>query len=920
MNKNLLRSRFFQILTLTCVLMIILCIRLFVLAVAQQEKWSEVADYQSTKEISLPAPRGEIFDRNGKLLAGNRHVFTVEFNLSGLETEEINNSIYGLIGILEKNNEKYINNFPIIIDSDGGFYYSFDKEKANWLKENELPEDATAEDAFNKIRESKEIDPELDRFEAMKVLQESYKVYPPIRIRSMTFSFDADKKDFLDKYGLDQNLDATTAFAQLREKYSIDKELSDLEVRKLFAIRHEVKSLGYNKFRSSVVATDVSNMTVLQIEENNKSLPGVTIGNDTVRYYPYGTSFAHALGYMGSISDSQYEEYVVEKGYEPSDLIGKDGLEAYLEEYLRGKNGTQTILVDSLGNYVNTVSQEEPQKGCDVQLAVDIELQKVAEDTLKGVIEATQKGGKFESKYGNVVQGVSKNCGSGATVAIDVKTGQVLAMANYPSFDPNIFASGISSEDWASVQSTNPRDPLAPTPLYNSSTMLSVQPGSTFKPITSIAALECGLDPNRRIYDGGYIKIGGISFGCFSWNTARASHGYETLYQGIQNSCNYYFYCIATNTDWNGGANGPSLGYKEDISIEKIVGVAERLGLGEKTGVELYEATTPLPSAERKMDGMKYSLWNYLYFSCEDYWPKNIVSDEYLLRKELDIITGWIEENPSRDEIVSKIKNETKVLKGKEGELADLCKYSYFNLAKWQIGDVFNICIGQGDNAFTPLQMANYVATLGNGGMRNKVSLVKEVEGTEYEREEPVATNIKQEHLDDVIKGMSYVTTGVGPLAGYYRNFPWKVASKTGTAEREGNINPKDEVAFIKENLGRIAPSLTWEQVETEMKKLMKEEPEEYPTENDAVDMAVVIASDKKVSISKINSYKEPYESFAWNIALAPVDDPQIAIATVLVQGRYSYNVTPIPREIIGAYMEGKSKTQNQTTNTDKQQ
>ena len=164
-----------------------------------------------------------------------------------------------------------------------------------------------------------------------------------------------------------------------------------------------------------------------------------------------------------------------------------------------------------------------------------------------------------------------------------------LAMASYPDYDPNIFAEGISTEDWESVQSTNPRDYLAPTPLYNIATKASVQPGSTFKPVTAVAALQAGLDPDLNIRDRGHIDIGGRSFGCSAWNMYGGTPGTLNLVSGIQNSCNYYFYCIATGTDWGTGA---SLGYDEDINIEKIMEVAQEFGLGQETGIELDEATT----------------------------------------------------------------------------------------------------------------------------------------------------------------------------------------------------------------------------------------------------------------------------------------------------------------------------------------
>ena len=534
-------------------------------------------------------------------------------------------------------------------------------------------------------------------------------MWPPVNIRSMTFTYDSRKKAFLEKYGLDTDLTAEEAFNQLRKKYSLDEPLyegedvlSDGEVRKIFTVREEIKNIGYNKYRSSTIAGDVSDETVAYVEEMGDTLRGVEIASETVRVYPEGTLLSHALGYMGSISDSQYDEYVNEKGYNADDLIGKDGLEASLESVLHGTDGIKTVLVNSNGDYIETLGETEPVAGKNVYLTIDSDLQKVAEEALEKAIKATASGGVFESKYGNMKLRKYENCGSGAAVAIDVETGDVLAMASYPDYDPNIFAEGISNSAWASVQSTNPRDSLAPTPLYNNATRTSVQPGSTFKPITAVAALQAGLNPNRRIYDKGYIKLGGRTFGCSLWNNYRGSHGYETLVTGIQNSCNFYFYCIATGTDWN---NMSSLGYKEEMSVEKIMKVASEFGLGEKTGIELYETVTPLASAERKMKGMKQSLWSHLYYNSEKYWPESTISDDAKLREEISTITGWTEENPSRGTIINRIKEQTTVLESKVETITDVCKYSYFNQAAWTTGDEFNISIGQGAVSYTHLTL-----------------------------------------------------------------------------------------------------------------------------------------------------------------------------------------------------------------------
>ncbi len=904
MNKNLLNSRFYQILSLVVILVLVLGIRLFVLTVFEHDRWDEVAEGQNTKYITTSAPRGEILDKYGRVIATNKQVFALTFNVSGLSTEEINNSAYSLVKILEANKEEYVDNFPIRI-VDGEFVYSFDIEKQEWLEEKQFPSYFTAEQAFNAIRIQYEIDPKLDRYDAMEELQDTYGVYPPISVRSMTYTFDNKKKEFLEKYELKENSTAKQAFAQLRELYSIDESLSDAEARKIFRIREEIKDLGYNKYRSSTIAKNISDNTVIYIEEMSDELKGADIVSETIRYYPNGATLAHVIGYMGSISDYQYEEYVTEKGYNATDLIGKDGIEAVMEDYLKGTDGVTAVRVNNLGDYIETISETEPEAGQNVYLTIDLDLQKVAEDALAEVIRATQTGTTYKGKYGN--SGVAKyeNCESGAVVAVDVETGEVLAMASYPDYDPNIFAEGISTEDWASVQSYNPRDYLAPTPLYNIATMTSVQPGSTFKPITSVAALQAGLDPNEKLLDRGGVEIGGRTFGCYAWNTYGGTDGWQDLATGLQNSCNYYFYCIATGRDAKTGA---SLGFEDEISIEKIMGVAQEFGLGLETGIEISETVAPLASAERKMEGMKDSLWYYLYSTAVNYWPQKVIDNEEQLQKEIDTIVSWTEENPSREEIIDRIDKQTSIVDDMVETVTDICKYSYFNQASWTVGDEYNISIGQGDNSYTVAQMARYVATLGNNGLRNELSLIKNIEGEgAIEKAEPYQIDVTEEEMAAVLEGMRRVTKA-GTLAGLFDSVGINAAGKTGTAEVAGYIQPDDEVAYVKSHLSSIAPGVTWEQVEAEMKILMREEPENYPTENDAVDKAVIEASGGRITMEDVNKHKETYDEFAWTVTLAPVEDPKIAVVVMLVQGGTSANAGPVAKDIIAEYLLNEEK------------
>ena len=321
MSKKILQSRYYQLISIIAILMLALSIRLFVLTVLQEDKWAEAAVNQNTKEVVTSAPRGEILDRYGRELATNKQIFTVSFNVSGLETADINRSAYALVKLLEENGDEYVDNFPIVIKKNGQFKYTYDEDKVKWLKSIGLTADATCEEAFNKLRKDYDIDPELDRRDAVEVLQETHGVWPPIAVRSMTFTYDTKKKAFLEKYSPYDNiatvdipdLTAEEAFNALKKKYSLDEPLyeggevlSDKEIRKIFAVREEIKNIGYNKYRSSTIASDVSDETVAYVEEMGGSLKGVEIASETVRIYPEGRLLSHVLGYMGSISDSQY--------------------------------------------------------------------------------------------------------------------------------------------------------------------------------------------------------------------------------------------------------------------------------------------------------------------------------------------------------------------------------------------------------------------------------------------------------------------------------------------------------------------------------------------------------------------------------------------------------------------------------------
>ncbi|MDD2503521.1 MAG: penicillin-binding transpeptidase domain-containing protein [Clostridia bacterium] len=898
-----LKFRNNQILAMMMIMMAILGIRLFGLTVVEGAQWGEAASNISIKSISNSAPRGEILDRYGRVMAGNIPSFTVQFSSGNLMNDQINSIARNLVRILEENGDDYYDNFPILIEN-GRFYYTYQKDIESWLDTQVMPTDYTAEQAFSEIKRRQNIDEGMDKYDAQVELQSVYNIFPPISVRNMKYLKDLDKESFLQRYKLDTKLTAEEAFGELKLKFELSSSLSDEEARKIMVVRNELSSQGYRKYIPARIASGVSDETIVIIEEKSSDLPGVEVVAESIRYYPNGKTAAHVLGYLGQISESEKAEYVDEKGYKTNDLIGREGIERTLESSLKGKDGTKNVEVNALGELVRVINETEPKKGKDIYLTIDLELQKAAEAALEQALTEIQKAGTFESQWGNYKYGTAyRNANVGAVVALEVETGEVLAMASYPAFDPNLFATGISNEDWNALQGENLRDPLSPLPLFNVAARTAVQPGSTFKMVTATAALESGLDPTKKLKDGGAVKLGSRTYGCLVWNTNRSNHGFINLYEALEVSCNYYFFDIATGRDFS---RGVSLGFKDPINIEKITSYAQQYGLGLKTGIEIPETVIPVPSQERKLAQIKAMLRNVLIGRAEIYFEQPLIKDKEKLNESIMTIVSWTEENPSRNELIRRL-GTLGVKENLIETVADLCKFTYFNQANWTTGDELSIAIGQGENAYTPLQMANYIATIGNEGVHNQVSLIGAIEGERALEKQPgKRIELKDEkNLEHIIQGMKRVASGSrGSLRGVFANFPVEVAGKTGTAQRGGKINPPDEVEYIKQHLSGINSSLRWDNVEKEMVRLLEDYPDVYKTKNYAVRQAVINLSNGRVTEKKIDAYKADYDPFAWVMTLAPAEDPKIAVGVLLFQGGTAGYASPVAREVVAKYLQ----------------
>lgn len=646
-----------------------------------------------------------------------------------------------------------------------------------------------------------------------------------------------------------KNYSAEEVFKMLRESLEINNDINDYEMRNILVLRERYNKTSYLSYHPVDICYSISEKTVAMISERSHELNGINVEIEPLRYYPGYDTAAHVLGYLGKIAqDYEVQDYVVDKGYSTDDIIGKTGLEEKFEDYLRGEKGKKTVEVNNVGKTIRSVSSQAPVPGDDLYLTVDSRLQKKAEESLKKGLEQIQVGGVFESEWGNFkFADQYKNAQSGALVVLDVKTGEVLALANYPSYDLNMFSTGISSEDWNSLMNDS-KNPLAPRPLYNIAMLTAIQPGSTFKMVTSLAALEKGVDPNTTVYCAGTMEVGDRHFSCWIYNMFGGAHGSQTMYEAIMNSCNFYFYTTVLGENLATGQK-----HTVKVSAEDIIEMADKLGLDDKTGIEIdipQEASGGAPSIEGKKLNIRVYLRIFLEANIEKYLEDGYSIDAGMKNEIVEEIVSWIdrEEPMTRGEVYDglvKLKLNPEKTNDYNVPLVDILKYSYINQAVWNVGDNLNISIGQGNNSYTTLQMANYVATIANGGYRRNVSLIKDIKSYDGSNSDYVPLRESERielsdysHLDVVKEGMRMVSEN--DSAKPYANFPVQVGSKTGTAQKEGT-NPDTG---------------------------------------------------------------EPYADFAWYVAFAPYDDPQIAVACVLFEGGSGRYPTPIVREVIGEYLK----------------
>lgn len=464
---------------------IILIFQLFNLQIVHGEEYLQRANSRLTRETKIRAARGNILDCNGNVLAGNEIKYSLKIYKSKIDEQNLNTTILNAIFVLEKNGDKYNDDFPININPVS-FKYENQERINKWLEENDLADGTTAEQAL---------------------------------------------EYFIDEYSLKQ--------------YSLE------EARKIIAVRYGIDVNGYSSMRGYEISPEVCEKSVAQIEEMNHSFPGINIEYRPIRKYYYSSLASHVLGYVGKIGN---EEYTQNEGYELDDYIGKTGIEYVCEKFLKGKDGLKQTDMSIDGTTTGEYITEEAISGSNVMLTIDAKVQQVAERALKENIE----------KINNGDYGEKREVYAGSVVVLNVKTGEVISMVSYPDFEPQLFVDGISTEKW------NEYTVKGRSALINRTMQSAYAPGSIFKMVPAIAGLETGKITKDEQIECAGIYPGGYKPKCWYYTTYGRGHGYLTVSQAIQKSCNCYFYEVGTR-----------------IGIDNIEKYATYFGLGQKTNIEL---------------------------------------------------------------------------------------------------------------------------------------------------------------------------------------------------------------------------------------------------------------------------------------------------------------------------------------------
>lgn len=460
----------------------------------REEGAQEAGSY--TYRTRVTAARGEIIDRNGNVLVGNRASFNlVLINEALFNSQDYNESLRRLTNLAHELGLEMTDHFPVTMTKP--YEYTKDEMSGTW---------------------------------------------------------NSHFKAFLHDRDWDADISAPQLVRRLRDSYGIPEDWTEEEIRRVISIRYELSLRYCTNLPTYVFLEDVDATSLAAL--NDLNIPGLNVETSTVREY-HTEYAAHILGRIGQMNPEEYEIYK-EYGYDMDAYVGKEGLEKAFELQLHGTDGLKETRVSAEGTILAEYYIQEPVAGNHVELSIDINLQRIAEEEMDRLVRDLHENGLNNSNMG-------KDAEAGAVVAMEVKTGKVLVCSSYPTYNLSTFY-----EDYDELKDQEP------APYFNRALNATYPPGSIFKMATTVAGIDTGsITANTQIVDQGiYTRFAASGYypRCLLWTNQERTHGAIDVKQALAVSCNYYFYEVG----WMAG-------------IDAIDRVAATLGLGEYTGVEVTE-------------------------------------------------------------------------------------------------------------------------------------------------------------------------------------------------------------------------------------------------------------------------------------------------------------------------------------------
>lgn len=745
-------------------------ISLYDLQVRSADDYTATASDRSTKTIVLRGSRGIITDADSVILAYDEDIYNVTFYRDASEKDyrSFSQSIIETIDIIEKNGNTLDVSFVIRRNADtGDWEFNFGSGVS----------EATLQTRENQWRSNNYLT--VGRFptatDCMQQLKKRFKIYTDEDAMLLTRE-------------------------EMDERILVDEET----MLKIMAVFSEMQMNLYNS-QPIVIAENVPYVTVIEIETRSMTLPGMEVSIGTRRVYPRGSLAAQVIGYIGAIPSTAKWLELKEKGYKFSDDIGLDGIEASMEDWLtqnsNAHQGYRVVERNNVGKITREISYTAPTDGDNVKLTLIASYQQQAERALINNVADTRtvqerklmdqqwlENNKDDIENRNWEKYPLSLAERAAMMVVDME-GRVLAMANYPTYDLNALIEA-GAESRAILSDTR-------NVLMNYNIHARGTPGSIFKMVSSLGALlEGELYTNETISDAGRFMlvttVESQAPKCWVPENQRYKHQDQTIIQGLQNSCNYFFY---------------TLGYR--LGETRMYQYASEFGLTSKTGLDL-------PGEERSVVGCQTSLYNpdkamnesaqdtavpiIVFNSLKKHLrnqgaSRNITYDnqrlENCVKRLMDMAVNtnqgdWL--NEMRPILMEEL-SMTREMVYTQSIIGDT--YNYLNDIKWGASQTVQVAIGQSITVLTPAAVARYVAALGNGGTVYNLSIIDSItspNGDILSQRTPTVFHRfegAEQYLPFILKGMEGVVDESGTAGKYFRNWKYRnlVCAKTGTAE-----------------------------------------------------------------------------------------------------------------------------------------